>query len=1429
MTLTAALNARMPETATVAALLVLGALVVRLTRLIVGLWVDAMPLPSLKKSSSQEDEALDAPLKRYAQRGLIGAGVNFAYMVLASLARLAAAAVRALITVCYVLLPLLMVALLLAIAQERWADAMHLLTSAFNGSIGSAMRWLLLAPLTVLDVAGRYVLPAWNLGVLLFVHMPVRFLSWMLSGSGAIQLVYALRTLAEAPPAFMHSASLFVSANAQTACAPEDFAAQACLSPQLRELDTVPAARLLQKASMHVVASLSGSCGVLALLLNATLYPVTDASLWYAADRLVNAVLAAVVVAPSTTGLRCALAGGMRVRPAMCTPDFAPAFALGADAALLLGQTLTQWIAAVYIWLQAQLTGTSPLDASSSLMMMPWQQGGHAAEGFLFFGHNATALVRLSEQAVALTDGYSVLWVSTAPRVSWSLAADAWPIPIDVSFGVARVRIGAAMYGLMGCMCSDNDGGALLQIQCAIVPFSGGGGGSSDNQTSAAWVLPAEFSLAAEAQLLTCDRVRVNVQSLRWPQARIAVQRLAPSLQGQSSSTSLITADAAVYVTPICGAQDGRHALACLPEASYTHGICFPYCLGLRFANGFRPLQLRGAAEWTQGVVLAGSDCSPPAAVMTGASAADGAEVASTTVCRVAADVAAPPSSLSALASSPTTTTADGGCGFAATCVSAIVDKATHPGYTQAHSAATTTAAAAAGSRLLLDGQPLAIGGGTQMRAFAADTGKTRFDFPTLVGNQQQEFTLESATPDGVPVSPNPPPTPSDQASTARLPTIDMPPLFVQSSLIPYNPGALARDALWYASNPSYAAFDAMLRYCASNGTDVALAIMFLSSYAPMRLQRVLTAQDSCFVNALLSNTQQCRDDLFTAQAFPDTLPVLTDSQVTATTVLYDLCVSGRQFNHYVEAIEYWDDANMAIAVRQGTVADLADGAGHGHTAYFFAQSADVTQIRADVPWPTSALGTSASSFDSVLFSSNHTSSSSSIMAAANLPDIGGCVGHSLAATIRAVGVVVNAFFNPFAITELLDARWAGVCPENALQHSALGNCGMALIDLDAVFVDIYAASHAFWDAVLWLANLVFPSSTPSIDILGRPMTGAMLRNFMQGLAVVGDASQVVGLFGATRWVSVFDTGAEKYLEQGAPQRRRRLLQEEGGGEGKKKEGGTSLLGHISGGFKKGIGGIASLSKFMLSVISSAPFAGADFSALFSQQSPHAHMIGATVSAPPVAFAEFTYKAVAPMLLDIIASVRAGKPSVASVWLHIGTTRDLFDDIIDQRMLQACGGVRLSVGYDSQLGQSMYWTCRASAAVAPAMLQLLTTLFADVALYRCLCVLPSGGADYLAYVQERCPAFIPPTRKAFWQVSSCRCAAESAPRPPRAHSARPPSQTPRPRRVGPTAGSRAARARRRPPASRRSPAPSRCTASAIPCTRARPSQATARC
>jgi hypothetical protein len=110
------------------------------------------------------------------------------------------------------------------------------------------------------------------------------------------------------------------------------------------------------------------------------------------------------------------------------------------------------------------------------------------------------------------------------------------------------------------------------------------------------------WSLAAETQLLTCDRMRVVVQPLRWPQRRVVV--------GQQASSQLLAADVAVYVIPVCG---GSNVMACFPEKSFTRGICFPYCLGLRMKHeGALPLTIRGAREWTEGVVMGMRNCASP-------------------------------------------------------------------------------------------------------------------------------------------------------------------------------------------------------------------------------------------------------------------------------------------------------------------------------------------------------------------------------------------------------------------------------------------------------------------------------------------------------------------------------------------------------------------------------------------------------------------------------------------------------------------------------------------------------------------------------------------------------------------------------------------------------------------------------------------------
>lgn len=61
----------------------------------------------------------------------------------------------------------------------------------------------------------------------------------------------------------------------------------------------------------------------------------------------------------------------------------------------------------------------------------------------LLFGSNTSIVVGLTETMFASTDGYSVLYYSTAKQVVSSQVAQAvWPIPVDVKMGIAAVAYG---------------------------------------------------------------------------------------------------------------------------------------------------------------------------------------------------------------------------------------------------------------------------------------------------------------------------------------------------------------------------------------------------------------------------------------------------------------------------------------------------------------------------------------------------------------------------------------------------------------------------------------------------------------------------------------------------------------------------------------------------------------------------------------------------------------------------------------------------------------------------------------------------------------------------------------------------------------------------------------------------------------------------
>jgi hypothetical protein len=345
-------------------------------------------------------------------------------------------------------------------------------------------------------------------------------------------------------------------------------------------------------------------------------------------------------------------------------------------------------------------------------------------------------------------------------------------------------------------------------------------------------------------------------------------------------------------------------------------------------------------------------------------------------------------------------------------------------------------------------------------------------------------------------------------------------------------------------------------------------------------------------------------------------------------------------------------------------------------------KTADITRIQEGSPFASTAFGditTFNVSTQALLFAT--------CPALRSLPDVGGFVGHSLAASAQVLKTATGFLSNPFAIFELLDARAADACPENALAHSSLNDCGMRLLSLDDAFAEAYKSSACLWGIMAWLVNVILPPSATTasaVDADGRPTTAALLKAFLQGAAVTADATKVITLFDIPHTLTAFDIGAEKLLE-GEQRRRRHLLSTA-----------SSVMGGISSGTKMGVQGFMRVTNLIGMVASGSLFAGADIGGMLATQSPPGRLAGAAVAAPSIAWAHFTYKALVPAVLDTVALVRYLRARLGAAFdydTHVGGVYYLFlrgmrsSDANGQGIFFRRPGKALIDGLDQMLGR----------------------------------------------------------------------------------------------------------------------------------------------
>lgn len=1382
MSLTYSINSNLPYMALASVIFILSIILYRIIRILTySLIITILHV----RYSSSNILGKESPLKKFARNGFIAQALGFFTLILSICIDLFFSFCRSVIFVAYLLLPLVIFSILLAVVEQKWTDIVRVVIDVFNQSIGPTLRNIIAFPLTFLEYVGTYVIPAFNLLIYVFLRTPISMLFSSLTSGASVygsgyHAVQSIQHIGRAFPALFSSIEAFVESNQIEKCKSSfqnsnfnnqtfsiegldsmlcvrgtgnaskictsmqpNYIADACLDPSRRMLDFDPMFYHLRVATGHGIMTVGKACETVGLIANVTFYPLSDPLLWNSTSMLLNGFLHALVVAPMSAYQRCQLAGGLNVRPAMCTPDFGPSFEYVAQACKKLGDVFTNWIDVMYVLVSNIMPSQIKNLCSHSKDFQDVFRDSMMTQ--VMFKNNVTLLVRMTTHTFAITDGNSAVFVDQEAGLKRAYAPSIWPVPVNPEFGIARallpsgVNVNDGGVGLFGCRCSDNANTSSIEIECTTITKQGN-----------AWTFPVQWSLGAETRLLRCNRVRIVIQSIRKHHKRIVTSILSQKTQFHRQ----LTADIAVYVIPVCGSssttENGIVSLSCFEEKFYTRGICFPYCMGLRMRHeSYQPMTMRGAAEWRDGVIVTERNCILSSQIYAEIKLPSSNAMIQTR-CSIDSEFSGQETWIAQEELKQYSEKAQ--CSYDSTCLSILKNKSETIYDAKKQLVIPiidTLSNARDGARLILNGQPIAVAGNVFMRMYAAnekDKGLTEYiDFPTIVGDQYNEFAMEYYAAFGIPVT-KLSTTPSREREFYNMNpgSIYAPAEYIQNK-IPYNPAALSEEAIWYVTNPSYEWAAAFINYCSSEGLMAQTQIMLTSSYAPLTVWKVrYQSNNLCYVS--MEGNRMCSEDIATSSPIDINLefPIIRSSEYQTGGKLYELCSEKKELNLWAESLEDFDEYNIVIAVRRGAVADMGPLLNsqnsmrkqNGKTVFYFVFKYNMTQVRENVPWDRKSLMLFLSR-NSRQASRQEEDPSSQIFdmtcpALRMLPNVGSILGHSMAAVVYMLKMPVNLLLNPFAINELLTARFQKTCPENSLMHSALDNCGMSLVSMDPFFYSIYEASHAFWDLVAWVTqSVLFVTETSTGLKNSKEMT--IFKAFLDGGQIVGDASKLIVMFDIVRSIDVLDT---KYQDAIEKTRRRRLL--------------SSLAGTISGGVKSGVKGVFSLSKSVFSAMMAAPFAGADLSVIIATTDPRIYIVGSSVSAPSIAWVHFTYDAFLPVILDVLSNLKETKFTLQPLWIHLHQAQDKYREIIHKRHLQACSGMRLMFGFNSKFGKGVYYNCLAATSLIDGSIDLALSVFVELPLYKCMCI-SAAGEDYVQYVYQKCEYLIPANYKSKWQ------------------------------------------------------------------------------
>jgi hypothetical protein len=417
----------------------------------------------------------------------------------------------------------------------------------------------------MLQLVWDAVVPLWNVVIYCLHTIPTRILlENVLDREGLNEVKECVKHLALFVQQLLVSLVNYVRVIVEP---PDSFDAD------LRLVDLMTPLAEWRLAVSNVLVWTGRMCSVASSVVDVVMYPFLDINFGLCLHNLGNALLYFLIHVPAVTVDRCKAAGGTVV---FCLPDFEPVFDLVVEGLRNAGNLIDNWMDVTMVIIQSVLTGTSPVcDVGMAVI--------DVASKSALMGLNETTIVGIATSTFALTDGWNIQVFERAETHNYP---GAFPMPVRVSYGIAKVSATVDIPGLMGCVCSNQAYG--MQIVCAVAPL---------DPLEGSYSVPVEFAVPSTSFYMACERAKIKVETIRRPVTRF-------TSNSQSSVRSPV-AEAAIWVTPMCSSE--WIDVACVE--TFKLAGCFPYCMALWTKGYTGSLVLRSANDWWNTVAMVSRDC----------------------------------------------------------------------------------------------------------------------------------------------------------------------------------------------------------------------------------------------------------------------------------------------------------------------------------------------------------------------------------------------------------------------------------------------------------------------------------------------------------------------------------------------------------------------------------------------------------------------------------------------------------------------------------------------------------------------------------------------------------------------------------------------------------------------------------------------------